>query len=335
MRVSRFRCIRPSFHSRLVGSLPVACAGAVLVLLTSIGLVAHADAQEQVGPAPPDTGMVLVGGQEGTVFKDLVVEGEDRIRIEFERPELRIDVDPQSAPGLEWGTIQDVLDRNQPDLVSPLVGFSTYDHLPRYARPWLDEFASGDIVRFQPSIEGSDRWQLTIANSRSEAVASFDGKGDPPGEITWDGRSLDGRPAPPGLTYSYVLEAFDRAGNKRSFVGEGFELPSYRLESDEGLVLLFSGRELSTVPETPAGGSSMASPVLLEVASRINQSERTEEPVQVEVTARSFEKANALAEDVVQTLRPLILGELARIQSFTTVEPDAPRDGTIQIAVPN
>jgi hypothetical protein len=278
---------------------------------------------------------VLFGGQEGTVFKDLVVEGEDLIRIEFERPELKIDVDPQSAPGLEWGSIQDVLDRNQPDLVSSLVSFSSFEHLPRYARPWLDEFASGDIVRFRPSVEGSDRWQLTIANSRSEAVASFDGKGDPPREITWDGRSLDGKPVPPGLTYSYVLEAFDRAGNKRSFVGEGFELPSYRLESDEGLVMLFSGLELSTVPETPAGGSSMPSPLLLEAASRINQSERTDEPVLVEVTARSFEKANALAEGAVQALRPLILGEQARIQSFTTVEPDAPGDGTIQIVVPN
>lgn len=269
------------------------------------------------------------------MFRDLIVEGEDRIRIEFERPELRIDVDPQSAPGLEWGSIQEVLNRNQVDRVSPLVSFSSYEHLPRYARPWLDGFASQDIVRFQPSIEGSDRWQLTIANSRSEAVAGFDGKGDPPREITWDGRSLDGKPSPPGLTYSYVLEAFDRAGNKRSFVGEGFELPSYRLETDEGLVMLFSGRELSAIPETAAGGSSLPSPLLLEVASRINQSEKTDEPVQVEVTARSFEKANTLAEVVVQALRPLIIGEQARIQSFTTVEPDAPGDGTIQIAVPN
>ncbi len=269
------------------------------------------------------------------MFRDLIVEGEDRIRIEFERPELRIDVDPQSAPGLEWGSIQGVLDRNQVDRVSPLVSFPSYEHLPRYARPWLDGFASQDIVRFQPSIEGSDRWQLTIANSRSEAVAGFDGRGDPPREITWDGRSLDGKPSPPGLTYSYVLEAFDRAGNKRSFVGEGFELPSYRLETDEGLVMLFSGSELSAVPETAAGGSSLPSPLLLEVASRINQSEKTDGPVQVEVTARSFEKANTLAEVVVQALRPLILGEQARIQSFTTVEPDAPGDGTIQIAVPN
>lgn len=335
MRLSDFGCIRASFHSRPRRALAIAYAGVVLLLLTSVGLGAAPTADEQARPAPADTSMVLLGGQEGTVFRDLVVEGEDRIRIEFERPELKIGVDAQSAPGLEWGSIQDVLDRNQPDLVSPLVSFSSFDHLPRYARPWLDEFASDDIVRFRPSVKGSDQWQLTIANSRSEAVASFEGKGDPPEEITWDGRSLDGEPVPPGLTYSYVLEAFDRAGNKRSFVGEGFELPSYALESDEELVMLFSGRELSTVPNTPAGGSSMPSPLLLEAASRINQSERTDEPVQVEVTARSFEKANALAEGVGQALRPMILGDQARIQSLTTVEPDAPGDGTIRIVVPN
>ena len=51
----------------------------------------------------------------------------------------------------------------------------------------------------------------------------------PPEEITWDGRSSRGEPVTPGLTYSYVFEAFDRAGNKRNFVGEGFRLTAYRL----------------------------------------------------------------------------------------------------------
>ena len=33
----------------------------------------------------------------------------------------------------------------------------------------------------------------------------------------------------PGLTYSYVFEAFDRAGNKRNIVGPGFTVPAYRI----------------------------------------------------------------------------------------------------------
>src|SRR4029077_1438196 len=66
--------------------------------------------------APTDSGTVLKGGQEGTAFKSLTVEGEDKIQIEFERPPLALDLDPTKAPGLDWGTARDVLDRTVPDL---------------------------------------------------------------------------------------------------------------------------------------------------------------------------------------------------------------------------
>jgi hypothetical protein len=279
--------------------------------------------------------MTLEGGQEGTVFKDLVVEGEDRIQINFERPELHVDIDPESAPGLEWGSIQEVLDRNKPDLVSPLHRVSARAPFPYRSRPWLDHFASNDIALFRPKVKGVDRWQLLIANSRGQTVASFEGNGQPPKEIGWDGQTADGAPAHPGLTYSYILEAYDRAGNKRSFVGEGFELPSYRLESKEGLEMLFSGIELTVRDRFSADIVSVPPAILFEVASRINQSDRFDKPVRVEVTARSFDKANGLVGDVVQTLEPLILGGTARIQPLTNVEPDAPGDGTVRIVVPN
>src|SRR5262245_3031298 len=45
--------------------------------------------------APEDTTITLRGGQEGTVFRSLTVEGEDRIHVEIERPELRLALDPE------------------------------------------------------------------------------------------------------------------------------------------------------------------------------------------------------------------------------------------------
>ena len=40
---------------------------------------------------------------------------------------------------------------------------------------------------------------------------------------------------------AYTQGYYDRAGNKRNFVGEGFELPSYRLATKQGLMMLFAG----------------------------------------------------------------------------------------------
>jgi hypothetical protein len=348
--------IGADFKRMLRIAATVVCAGALLLVNMTGAVAAQTDKEAKEAPpktametppdtgteapsdtgteAPADTGMVMPGGEEGTVFKDLVVKGEDLIRIEFERPELNIDVDPQSAPGLEWGSIQEILDRNRPDLTSPLFGFFAYNHFSFHARPWLDKFSSGDIVRFRPSVRDVNRWQLTVANSRGETVASFGDNGKPPEEIGWNGLSSDGEPATPGLTYSYVLEAYDKAGNKRSFVGEGFELPPYRLESKKEVVMLFSGIELSSSESRASAGPSVPAPILLEVADRINQSEKVDQPIQVQATARSFEKANMLAESIVEALNPLVLGGKARIQPFTKVQADAPNDGTIQVVVP-
>jgi len=59
-------------------------------------------------------------------------------------------------------------------------------------------------------VKGTERWKLTVADSRGQTVALFEGKGDPPKEIVWDGRSVSGVPVTPGITYSYVFEAVDK-----------------------------------------------------------------------------------------------------------------------------
>ena len=48
------------------------------------------------GEAPADSSMALSGGEDGTVFKSLTIEGENRVQITLERPELVIDLDPQA-----------------------------------------------------------------------------------------------------------------------------------------------------------------------------------------------------------------------------------------------
>ena len=74
--------------------------------------------------------MTLRGGQEGTVFRTLTVEGEDRVHFEFERPALDFDLDPEQAPGLDPASARAAIVRSAPDLTEPLLGLTareTYD----------------------------------------------------------------------------------------------------------------------------------------------------------------------------------------------------------------
>jgi hypothetical protein len=281
----------------------------------------------------PDSSMALKGGEEGTVLKSLTVEGEDRVRIEFERPPLVLDIDPSRAPGLDWDSTWEILGRTGIDFLAPLIAESAYVPSPYMPRPWLEKFETGDVVRFRPALEDVARWRLEIVDSRSETAALFEGKGNPPDEIGWDGRSPDGKPSPPGLTYSYVLEAYDRAGNKRNFVGKGFELPPYRLETKDGLVLVCSGADLKASVDNRRANKHAPTVMILEAASRINQIRKRDHIIRIEATARSYSEAAALAGIVAQGLTPLLIGDPGQIQQITEVEPAAPEQGTVTIVV--
>jgi hypothetical protein len=290
-------------------------------------------AQQNDAANEPDSSMALKGGEEGTVLRSLTVEGEDRVRIEFERPPLVLDLDPSQAPGLDWDSTWEILGRTDIDFLAPLIAKSAYVPSPYMPRPWLDKFQTGDVVRFRPALKNVDRWRLEIVNSRSETVAFFEGKGNPPDEIGWDGRTPDGKPAPPGLTYSYVLEAYDRAGNKRNFVGKGFKLPPYRLETKDGLMLVCSGGDLSASTKQRYAKRSAPTIMILEAASRINQVRKRDHLIRIEATARSYDEAANLAKIVAESLTPLLLGDPGQIQQITEVEPDAPAQGTVAIVV--
>jgi hypothetical protein len=184
------------------------------------------------------------------------------------------------------------------------------------------------VARFRPEARGVVRWTLVVVNARGQTVASYSGRGEPPREIAWDGRSTTGEPVLPGLTYSYVFEAYDRAGNKRNVVGEGFRVNAYRTSGPGGPGLAFSGGLLG---DTPAGREAEA-PILLEAATWLDTDPAGQRPLRVTATARSQEQAGDLAARVARGLAARTIGDPARIRAVTRIEPDAPEDGVVRIA---
>ena len=294
---------------------------------------AHVTAPAPVSPvanrsAAGDTASsyTMHGGEEGTVFRSLTIEGEDRIHIEVERPALVLGLDPATAPGLDWGSPLDVLERTGPDPLVPLLDATARESSPYVARPWLSHFESGPVARIRPDVKGVEQWKLTVVDERGATAASFAGRGDPPAEIAWNGRLPDGTLVQPGVTYSYVLEAHDRAGNKRNFVGDGFRVTAFRADTPDGPAMVFTGAELR------GASDSSAPPIMLEAAGTLNRAPGGPKRVRVNVTARTSEEAAATAQRVTRWLAPNLAGDPSRIETSTAVRPDAPVGGAIRIS---
>ena len=74
-----------------------------------------------------------------------------------------------------------------------------------------------DVTAFQvtppPIRKQIESWSLLVKDLRGKTVKSFEGAGDPPRELVWDGTGTDGKLLPDG-TYSYSLPTLDQAGNR-------------------------------------------------------------------------------------------------------------------------
>ena len=73
------------------------------------------------GSAEGVESMSLKADEEDTVLRSLVIEGEDRIQIEFERPLLDLHIDGYGIEGLAWGETMDVVQRREVDALSPMI----------------------------------------------------------------------------------------------------------------------------------------------------------------------------------------------------------------------
>ncbi len=306
-------------YRHTIGFSSIPAVALALVIVTSPALAVE---------APADSNLSLSGGQEGTVFKSLTIEGENRVQIKFERPELVVDLDPSVAPGLTWGSSMDVLNRTVPNLTMPLLATSSHLRSPYRIRPWLAAYQTGPVASFTTDLKSVQSWTLLVVDSRGQEVVQFAGKKNPPKQIDWDGRKQDGSLALPGLTYSFVLEAYDKAGNKRRFVGEGFKLEAYRREHDNGPEFLIAGNQWRDAAKE-AGKNPSA--YLLETASWIVLKTGPVDPVLITVTAGTYAEAKALGDMVAAELRPLLPGDDTRVAVSAIAEPGSPVGGILQV----
>jgi hypothetical protein len=271
--------------------------------------------------------MAFDGGSDGGVLPSLTIEGEDQISIRFERPSLGLDLQPRTAPGLGWKNTWDKV-----DLFPVVTLFSALERSPYLGRPWLGTFTAENVVVFRPEADRVRSWRLDVVDSRGRLAKTYEGKGQPPKTIAWDGRRQDGTPAWPGLIYTHALETTDKAGNTRTYTGEGFALPPYRLQDENSVQLVLAGEYFPQNRRARGQKSTPNQDLILEAASWLNQIEGIDGKIEIQVTARSNGQARRLADTVANSMARHVVGPSRRIVTTIHAVPDAPDHGMVVIA---
>jgi hypothetical protein len=105
----------------------------------------------------------------------------------------------------------------------------------KLSSPELTRIAPEPAKIFQVNFRDLSQWKLDIFASDGRIFRSLSDTGDPPRSIAWDGRGDSGQSLIPGDQYSYSFTAIDKAGNRRTFPGEGFTVPTLYSLNQEGI----------------------------------------------------------------------------------------------------
>ena len=281
---------------------------------------AHATAGE---PDASDSTMAIPAGVDGVDLGAFTVEGEDRIRIEFERPVLDLALDPRSVGGLDRSRPDDIVERKPLDTTTAYLRTGTRSLDPLTTRPWARTLVYEDIVRLKPKLEDVARWRLTISDAAGREVSRYGGTGNPPDELVWDGMTISGHPAWPGETYVHAFDIEDHAGNRRRFNGKGFVMPPFASTRNDSLQLVVAGR--------PGRRSALAPLTMLELADWINQHATLDTEVRLETLARSYPEAESMAGSARDALAETMAGNPARLRMIARVDPAAPAGGILTV----
>ena len=87
-------------------------------------------------------------------------------------------------------------------------------------------------------------WSLAVTDFRGSPFRTFDGGGEAPERLDWDGLGDNGEMLQVGYPYSYVFTVTDKGTNTYNHAGVSFRIPALDYRQDGDRVLEIAGGQL-------------------------------------------------------------------------------------------
>jgi|GEM_PF-1184407 len=273
-------------------------------------------------------------GQSGGALPEMVVEATNEVRQQIEKSSFEFELDATAVDSFFTAMDNEALG------VSPVSGLQPHlnnletlvsDQPPHL---WIQEMASTPVATFYPADpEGHEvkRWSLAVTDFRGSPFKTYEGKGRPPEQLSWDGVGDTGDMLKVGYPYSYVFGITDKGTNSYNYAGVGFRIPALDYRRDGDRILELAGGQLFIREETDLtdGGKQW----LTRSADEIRRHPYS--PVRVVVTAETQDLATARANVVASYLAESMILPREQVETQVVQRPDlrSELDGSVAVII--
>ncbi len=273
-------------------------------------------------------------GESGAALPEMVVEAQNKVRQQIEKTNFAMEL---SAAVVD--TFYTPMD-DQALGVSPVSGLQPYlnnlEPLSSDQPPhcWLPEMTRTPVATFYPGEpEGHKikQWNLTVTDFRGSPCRTYQGGGNPPKAVSWDGHTNAGEILRVGYPYSYVFQLTDKGTNTYNYAGASFRIPALDYRRDGDRMLEIAGGEIFAREQSELTDSGKA--WLTRAADEIRRHPYS--PVRVTVTAETKDLAARRADAAAGFLATTMILPREQVETEAVQKADlrAEMDGTVAIAI--
>ena len=183
----------------------------------------------------------------GDDISNLLIEGQNRLRVTNEVPELEWEPDVYKDAPEFFKDNAVVASLKPPALQQPPVTFERRSDSAKPASPWYDNVLEPPVLSLHIKPGKDERkveWTFLVKDSNGREFYSRKKKGLMPERIDWEGFANNKKPLHAGFDYAYSLSIVDEAGNPQRFAGKPFRVPSFRYRKGSRSVTLVHPEEI-------------------------------------------------------------------------------------------
>jgi hypothetical protein len=246
--------------------------------------------------------------EQNGALQDVTIKGELNLKVDSERPKLKMDFDTNDVVLPTVKTNDDFLNIKPRELLDLKASLSDMSLSSQTFAAYLDSIVPEPVVIFSPQARNDftvSGWEFIVSDAKGESFHQFSGQGALPAQIVWSGRNSSNEMILPGKWYSYLVRLKDTLGRTHTVVGKPFNYTAILHQEPKGLVISISEQAVFGAAKESAAVTGDGALLLREAADIVKRHYTL--PIKIEVYGDDKAVAAQRAKNVAGLLNGLLI----------------------------